>query len=70
MFYAGTNPQVTYHAESRDLIEWQKDNPLRPVIVPDPRWYMPHDAAVEDPYNELGWRDPFLFFEESKGAMS
>ena len=64
MFYAGTNPQVIYHAESRDLIRWQKDNPLKPIIVPDPRWYMPHDAAVQDPYNELGWRDPFLFFEE------
>ena len=31
MFYAGTNPQVTYHADSRDLIEWRKDNPLKPV---------------------------------------
>ena len=46
MFYAGTNPQVTYHAESRDLIEWRKDNPLKPVIVPDPRWYVAHDAPV------------------------
>ena len=64
MFYAGTNPQVIYHAESRDLIQWQKDNPLKPIIVPDPRWYMPHDASVQDPYNELGWRDPFLLFEE------
>ena len=54
MFYAGTNPQVTYHADSLDLIEWRKDNPLKPVIVPDPRWYVAHDEAVEDPYNERG----------------
>ena len=67
MFYAGTNPQVTYHAESRDLIEWRKDNPLKPVIVPDPRWYVAHDEAVEDPYNERGWRDPFLFVDDKQG---
>ena len=67
MFYAGTNPQVTYHADSRDLIEWRKDNPLKPVIVPDPRWYVAHDAAVEDPYNERGWRDPFLFIDDKQG---
>ena len=67
MFYAGTNPQVTYHADSRDLIEWRKDNPLKPVIVPDPRWYVAHDEAVEDPYNERGWRDPFLFVDDKQG---
>ena len=43
----GNEPQVTYHADSRDLIDWrQKDSPLKPVIVPDPRWYVAHDAAV------------------------
>jgi beta-fructofuranosidase len=64
MFYAGTNPQVTYHAQSQDLISWQKDKPLKPVIVPDSRWYISHDADVKDPYNELGWRDPYLLYDE------
>ena len=63
MFYAGTNPQVTYHAESKDLVNWKKDDPLNPVIVPDPRWYIPHDASVQDPYNEIGWRDPFIYHD-------
>ena len=64
MFYAGTNPQVIYHARSEDLIKWEKDSPLRPIIVPDPRWYVPHDAPVEDPYLFTAWRDPFLFYDD------
>ena len=64
MFYAGTNPQVIYHAQSDDLIKWEKDNPLTPIIVPDARWYMAHNAPVENPYLELGWRDPFLIYDD------
>ena len=64
MFYAGTNPQVIYHARSDDLITWEKDFPLQPVVVPDPRWYIPHDAPVEDPYLLTAWRDPFLFYDD------
>ena len=64
MFYAGTNPQVIYHARSDDLIRWDKDSPLEPVIVPDPRWYVPHDAPVESPYMLTAWRDPFLFYDD------
>ena len=66
MFYAGTNPQVIYHAESHDLVEWRKDDPLTPVIVPDPRWYMAHDAPVANPYLELAWRDPFIVYDEEQ----
>ena len=68
LFYAGTNPQVIYHAESRDLVAWRKDDPLLPVIVPDPRWYMAHDAPVANPYLELGWRDPFLIYDRERGC--
>ena len=64
MFYAGTNPQVIYHACSDDLIKWEKDSPLQPIIVPDPRWYVPHDAPVEDPYLLTAWRDSFLFYDD------
>ena len=65
MFYAGTNPQVIYRARSDDLVAWEKDDPLKPVIAPDPRWYVPHDAPVEDPYLLTAWRDPFLFYDDA-----
>ena len=66
MFYAGTNPQVIYHACSDDLIRWKKDSPLKAIIVPDPRWYVSHDASVEDPYLHTAWRDPFLFYDDER----
>ena len=65
MFCAGTNPQVIYRARSDDLVAWEKDDPLKPVIAPDPRWYVPHDAPVEDPYLLTAWRDPFLFYDDA-----
>ena len=64
MFYAGTNPQVIYHAQSSDLIKWEKDSPLKPIIIPDQRWYVPHDAPVENPYMFTAWRDPFLLYDD------
>ena len=58
MFYAGTVNEVIYHARSADLIRWHKDSPLKPLVVPDPRWYTPHTVCPED---GRAWRDPFLF---------
>ena len=58
MFYAGTVNEVIYHARSTDLTRWHKDSPLRPLVVPDPRWYTPHTAPPEE---GRAWRDPFLF---------
>lgn len=54
-FYTGFNPkskfpQTICHAVSDDLIHWRKD-PANPILVPEERWYEPHD-----------WRDPFVFF--------
>ena len=57
MFYAGTVNEVIYHASSSDLITWHKDTPLRPLVVPDARWYTPHTVAPEE---GRAWRDPFL----------
>ena len=70
MFYAGTNPQVIYRALSDDLIKWEKDNPLTPIIVPDPRWYTAHDTPVNNPYLELGWRDPFLIYDDENESYA
>jgi len=58
MFYAGLSPQVTFHAQSDDLIHWAKDDPLKPVLVPDPRWYESH----ADP--ECRWDAPVLFYDD------
>ena len=58
MFYAGTVNEVIYHARSSDLVRWHKDSPLRPLVVPDPRWYTPHTVPPEE---GRAWRDPFLF---------
>ena len=58
MFYAGTVNEVIYHARSTDLTRWHKDSPLRPLVVPDPRWYTPHTVPPEE---GRAWRDPFLF---------
>ena len=61
MFYAGTVNEVIYHASSDDLINWKKDDPLKPIIVPDPRWYTPHTVPPEE---GRAWRDPFLIYDE------
>jgi beta-fructofuranosidase len=55
MFYTGhapnspQRPQTVCHAQSFDLIHWEKD-PGNPILTPSPRWYEHTD-----------WRDPFVF---------
>ena len=67
MFFAGADPEVTYHAESDDLIEWKKDEPLKPVIVPDPRWYVPCTGPPSESCPKSDWRDPWIIRDEPKG---
>ena len=62
MLYAGTVNEVIYHARSTDLIHWHKDTPLKPILVPDPRWYTPHTVPPEE---GRASRDPFLFYDDT-----
>jgi len=51
----GVRDQRIGMAESDDLFRWRRVGD-RPLIAPDPRWYVTLDLGVSDT-----WRDPFVF---------
>ncbi|MGF6989467.1 beta-fructofuranosidase [Lachnospiraceae bacterium PF1-21] len=61
IFYTGYNHKLTKniqticHATSDDSITWEKD-PKNPILVPDTSLY-----------EELDWRDPYLFYNQEEG---
>jgi beta-fructofuranosidase len=59
LFYIGRTgvdlPELVCHATSRDLVKWEKDK-RNPIMRADGKWY-----------EEVDWRDPFVFWNEEAG---